>query len=177
MKKINLKTKIIIGVVIALMVIWGIDKFFDVFTLQNPIVLKFQSPIIKRYQNIKKLEKSKDKPKNNQILTPTPQARTEKEIIMAQKHGKVLWKIYGLESTWGRNDSCRLNNQGWAGFGVMNARQVVCYESFEKAAERAEYWLGNIMTKFNLDIQKSLCYYNTGKELVNCMYYQNYLSL
>lgn len=111
------------------------------------------------------------------IVTPTPTSapRSEKEIIDSKKHAEVLWKIYGLESTWGKNDGCRLNGKGYGGFGVMNEGQVICYPTFEKAVERAEYWL--ISLGVDKDLATALCTWNTGVKQPNCHYYQSYLSL
>ena len=92
---------------------------------------------------------------------------------MAQKHGEILWKIYGLETTWGKNDYCRPN--GYGGFGVMNAGKVVCYESFEKSVERAEYWLTK--NGVDKDLAVSLCLWNEGVARNDCPYYKNYLTL
>lgn len=128
---------------------------------------------IKRYPT-KKIQKSADKPSQTQILSPTIKVRSEKEIIMASKHGEILYKIWGLESSWGRNDGCRDEGK-FGGFGIMSEGKVMCYDTFEKSVERAEYWL----TKLGVDkdMAKALCLWNTGVVMVNCSYYQAFLTL
>lgn len=148
---------------------------------RTPVI--FQTPLM-----IKKL-----KPQTQKVISPVADDKTqtgakleankpvvvltEQEIVMKQPHGSVLWNIYMLESTRGKADWCRLNGKGWGGFGVMNENhKVACYETFEKAVERAEHWL----TKLNPDknLASALCQYNLGTpNLVNCNYYQDYLSL
>lgn len=151
---------------------------------QSPVI--FQTPLI-----IKEI-----KPQAQKVLTPeidsktqgsaklnanndiVATSKTEKEIVMAQPHGKVLWNIYDLESQRGETDYCRLNGKGWGGFGVKDGQkpvsQIVCYETFAKAAERAEYWFARLNP--DKDLATALCTWNTGKPEVNCHYYQNYLT-
>ena len=170
MKKINLKTKIIASLVVLFLFVWGLDKFFDVYTLRNPIQLKFQSPVIKRYQDTKKQEKSKDEPKKSNI-SPIP--KTDKEIINSYKHKEILWKIYGLESTWGRNDNCK--DQGkFNGYGYANQ----CFESFNEVTGKVNNWIEKRLIANSGNLTETLCYYNLGiAQQVNCFYYQSYLAL
>lgn len=100
---------------------------------------------------------------------------TDEDIIRANKHGDILWKIYGLETTWGKADYCRLNNLGFGGFGVLNAGKIVCYKTFSEAVERAEYWLVKNGVDDNLAV--ALCRWNIGINTSNCKYYQDYLAL
>ena len=144
--------------------------------IQSPVI--FQTPVI-----IKKLKPQaqlvspvvKDtKPSKKAEIKPNLPI-TEEELVKGMKHGEVLWKVYGLESTWGRNDYCRNNNLGFAGYGVLNEGAIVCYDSFKKATERAEYWL--VKNGVEKDIATALCTWNTGVRQPNCNYYQDYLSL
>lgn len=138
--------------------------------IQSPIVIKEKKPEI----IIKKI-----------IVTPTPtpaeQSRSEQDLILAQKHGKDLWRIYQLETQRGLTDYCRNNNKGWGGFGVMFDGEIVCYPTFEKAVERAEYWFAGFKPESNL--VDALCTWNLGHNVVNgkvvdhqnCGYYQKFL--
>ena len=152
--KINTVTKILILSFFILATGYLVQKFFQYWNFQSPVLIQIRLP----------------------TLTPTSKtskAKTEREIIMAQKHGEILWKIYGLETTWGKNDYCRPN--GYGGFGVMNTGQVVCYESFEKAVDRAEYWLTK--NGVDKDLAVSLCLWNEGVARNDCPYYKSYLTL
>lgn len=135
---------------------------------QSPIVLRV--PVyIREVKPVIKIQKVEVTP------TPTPVPKSERQIIDGTKHAEVLWKVYGLESTWGKADGCRINGQGYAGFGVMDSGKVVCYPTFEKAVERAEYWL--VKNGVDKDLATALCTWNTGVKQPNCQYYQSFLSL
>ena len=166
-KHTNTLTKIVALTIVFFFVFYAFDLFFDNFDARSPIL--FQWPVVKRYENRLKVE-----PLPTRKPTPKPtKPKTERELIMTKKHGEILWKIYGLESTWGKNDICRPTK--FAGFGVMNEEQVICYDTFEKAVDRAEYWLTNLGV--DKDLATALCTWNTGIRQPNCFYYQNYLSL
>ena len=151
-------------------VIYLITKFNN-WSVKHEII--WQSPIILRVPVYIKEVKPVIKIKTVEV-TPAPK-KTEKEIIDGTKHAEVLWKIYGLESTWGKNDGCRTNGEGFAGFGVMYEGKVICYPTFEKAVERAEHWL--VQLGVDKDLASALCTWNTGVKQPNCKYYQSYLSL
>jgi len=167
---------VIIGVVLVIiytiiMGLYFVSRWYDEnrVVFQKPVIIKIQTPI--------KIEK-RAKP-NNKKQAPRPQNKPkkqgEKEIVMSMPHGDVLWKIYQLETQRGKTDSCRLNNKGYAGFGVMVEGNVYCYPTFEKAVERAEYWFSKLHTG---SLASALCHWNTGVGgLDTCAYYQSYLSL
>ena len=160
-----------------------VSAWYDVNKVSFQLPIIFRSPIL--------IEKRKPiEIKVPVVVTPTPtppfrkegdsivpnkQTRSEYDIVMASNHGEVLWKIYMLESTRGKNDGCRNNRQGYAGFGVMYAGEVVCYPTFEKAVERANYWLTNLGVDKNL--ASALCMWNTGKPNTSCSYYQSFIDL
>lgn len=111
-----------------------------------------------------------------QVVITTPAPKTEKEIVYAEKHGSILWKIYFLESTLGEHDYCRNNGKGYGGFGVKSdSKTIACYKTFQEAADRAEYWFAKLEP--DKDLAKSLCMWNLGVPEVNCNYYQTYMSL
>lgn len=109
-----------------------------------------------------------------QTIKPTPMPLTEEQIVKQAKYGDELWNIYMLESTRGKNDGCRKSGQ-FGGFGVMSLGVPACYESFEKAVERASYWYEKI--RDNNDLATSVCIWNLGTKVNNCMYYQKFMSL
>lgn len=147
---------------------------------QSVIVLniKFQAPI--RIESPKAMiitPTSVPRPTNSVTLKNEPPMKplSDKEIVMTQKHGDVLWKIYALETSRGKNDICRNNGQGYGGYGVMSSGVVVCYPTFIQATERAEYWLSK--NGVDTDLAMALCLWNVGIATRNCDYYKNYLTL
>lgn len=153
---------------------YAICKWFDTnrVVFKAPIVIKLQAPI-----TVKKRVKpnAKSKKKAGVVKKVMAVEKSEYEIVMAQKHGAILWNIYQLESGRGGKDVCRLNNNGYGGFGVMVDGQVYCYPTFTKAAQRASYWFDKL---YNDTLVEALCEWNTGVAgQVNCHYYQSYLSL
>lgn len=162
----------VIGMFLAFM---NISKWYDEnkVSFQYPVIIKFQAPvkIEKRVKEVKKLTQMPVEAKKKEV-----KPRTEFEIVTNTKYGDILWNIYQLESQRGLTDGCRLKGGGYGGFGVMDGSEVVCYPTFEKAVERASYWLGKLEPEKNL--VSALCAWNLGtKGLVNCHYYQDYISL
>lgn len=164
---------ILLGLVGTLMVLDLACRNITEFTnshkiIRQPILrIKIQWPYRIEAIDTKTATKSAVGSKNAVILAPTPVVRTDKEIIMANRHGEILYKIWGLESSWGRNDGCRDEGK-FGGFGVMSSGEVVCYESFEKSVERADYWLTKLGVDKDLD--KALCQWNTGTAQSMCNY-------
>lgn len=177
----NMQNKIVLYLtttfIFFILGLYGLTRF-NSWSKTHQII--WQSPIILRtpvyIQTLPPLEPSVIKvstPSATPIASPIP--KTEKQLILAMKHGEILWKIYGLESTWGKNDGCRNNKRGYGGFGVMSGGKVVCYPTFEQAVNRAEHWL--VKMNVDKDLATALCTWNTGIKQPNCMYYQKYLSL
>ena len=103
------------------------------------------------------------------VIDSAPKApQTEEQIVKSQKHGDILWKIYFLESTHGKNDACRKSGK-FGGFGVMNDKNTpACYDTFQLAADRAEYWFAKALEGHTL--AEALCIWNTGKVQPMCNY-------
>lgn len=99
---------------------------------------------------------------------------TEEEIVKGAKNGEILWNIYMLESTRGKNDACRSKGQ-FGGFGVMGANGPQCYGSFQEAVNRAAYWYEKVSVGNTLD--QSLCIWNQGTKMNSCHYSVTYHSL
>ena len=150
-------------------VVW----FFSSYSLRSPIL--FQSPIV-RISDLRIVKNAHQSPKKAG-QDEKAKSLSEKEIVLAVKHGEILWNIYQLESGRGKNDSCRNTGRGFAGFGVLeNGGKIVCYDSFEKAVERASFWLGQLHPEQGLD--EALCAYNTGvRGLMECEYSNKYHNL
>lgn len=122
------------------------------------------------------------------VVTPTPTPEiegrggkmtnlgvTEYDLVMKQPHGDTLWKIYQLETQRGLTDYCRIRGEGYGGFGVMTGGEVVCYPTFEKAVERANYWYEQILIG-RTQVQ-ALCKWSGHGEVNSCEYYNNFKSI
>lgn len=140
--------------------------------IQSPIVVKAQPVIIWREQT--KPQSAKEAIKPEQVVTPTPTAHIsgEEAVVKAQRDGEILWKIYHLETNRGKQDYCRINGTGAAGFGVKSSGIVVCYPDFETAVDRAQYWWSEISATRTLD--EALCKWSGHGDVQSCEYSVNF---
>ena len=122
--------------------------------------------------------------------TPTPYIDPEdrpsdEKIIRGKKNGDILWRVYTLESSAGKNDGCRLLGK-YNGFGYrQNTREHACFDYFEEVAYYVDNWFEEKLQTYS--IAESLCGYNLGFQsphLKECVagskeypYYKNYLSI
>jgi hypothetical protein len=89
---------------------------------------------------------------------------------------EIVRKIYILESSGGKHDSCkRLGKANGYGLGIYKGRHD-CYDSHEEVTAKVEEWFRKRKDE-GLDLPKSLCYYNTGKKINNCGYYEKFKKL
>lgn len=149
--------------------------FFQNFYIQSPIVVTTRCAICAKPTPTPVIK----------VITPTPtkkvegkgekmkiSATSEYDLIMKQKHGDTLWKIYALETSRGKNDYCRIKGNGFGGFGVMSSGEVVCYPTFEKAVERANYWYEQILS--GRTQAQALCKWSGYGETSSCEYVTNF---
>jgi len=172
-----MKKNIIIGVAIALAFIFN-GWFWHTHFIQSPIKkIEFQCVICKgriipdttvpKKPIVVPLVKAKE-------LKTTSTPLTEEQIVRRANYGDILWNIYMLETTRGKNDGCRREGK-WGGFGVMSNGSPACYDTFKQAVERASYWYGKIREGNTLD--ESLCIWNLGTKVSSCHYSRNYHTL
>jgi hypothetical protein len=82
-KKLNLKTKILIFLILFFLFEYINYKFWNNYTVQSPILIKFQSPIIKKNKTSDNKQTNNTplkSPKNGQILSVLGKVREEKEF-------------------------------------------------------------------------------------------------
>lgn len=105
-----------------------------------------------------------------------PSNENEAEIINSQKHAAVIWRIYELESTFGRKDNCR--EKGLVnGFGfAVNTSGTRCYTSFAEVVKDVNNWIDDKYSN-GWDISTMVCYYNRGVKSTDCPYAKNFLSI
>lgn len=139
----------------------------------NPIVItELQEP--RSLSDIQATQEAKLIPEDNKTAGESGQTKSEKDIVMEQKDGKLLWAMYQLETQRGKTDSCRNNNRGYGGWGVKDRGSIVCYETFEKAVARAQYWLSK--NKQGSTLAQALCRWSGHGNVNDCMYYRNALA-
>ena len=171
-KRIAVLLAVVVLGALCFLAFYNVSKWYDANQVMFQSPIKIQSPILIKPRVAKKLTVVPVEAKKKEVVV-----RSEFEIITNTKYGDILWKIYQLETQRGKTDICRAKGNGYGGFGVMdNDGQIVCYPTFEKAVERASYWLGQLHPE--KDLCSALCQYNLGiPNLKNCNYYQNYISL
>ncbi|HZE87075.1 MAG TPA: hypothetical protein VE090_02595 [Methylomirabilota bacterium] len=104
--------------------------------------------------------------------TPTP---TDEQMIKALPHGDLVWKTYGHESTFGKNDACK--NQGlYNGFGyAQSSSGYQCFSSLREVATKVSDWfISHLQT---MTVRQALCFYNTGKFMDECDYAEYTLAI
>jgi len=146
--------------------------FWNTYYVQIPWVITLR-PLILPRKGQTKVESPKTK-----IFEPTKapvKPLTDKELIMSKKNGAILWKVYGLESTWGKNDLCKRDGTV-NGFGYgQNYSVWNCFDSLETVVNKVDAWFETKLKTYSLS--ESLCLYNSGNVTKSCDYYKNYLTL
>lgn len=124
------------------------------------------------------LETDKPTASTSATVSPTPTEtpmRSDQAYIMTKKHADILWRIYGLESSYGRNDGCKAHG-GFNGFGfAQNTSTWNCFDSFTEVVDRVDTWLDRELATKTL--AQSLCIYNQGIDESTCPYAQHFLGL
>lgn len=91
---------------------------------------------------------------------------TDLDMIAKSKHPVTILKIYGLESSFGKNDGCKRDGK-FNGFGFGQNKYVWnCFDSFQEVVDKVDAWL----TTRDLE---NYCLYNVGTRTPNCVYAQN----
>lgn len=139
----------------------------------NPIVItELEEP--RSLSDIQATQEAKIIPEDNKTAGDSGKVRSEKDIVMEQKDGKLLWAMYQLETQRGKTDFCRNNDRGYGGWGVKDRGSIVCYATFKKATERAQYWLTK--NKQNSTLAQALCRWSGHGNVNDCTYYRNAVS-
>lgn len=94
---------------------------------------------------------------------------------------KMVDGIHVLESSRGKARSglhayCRgLGKSNEYGYGGM--AKLICFADENEARARVSDWVNRHLDRFHGDVGRTLCWYNLGKDLTTCPYYENYLRL
>lgn len=190
----------VLGGIFTLFVL--ISSFYDkhAFRFQTPIIIQTPVVMYDRQAVIKEEVDSKVKallptptltpkpteppkylnfnlvPKAYASFKERPYNPGEAEIINSQKHAKVIWRIYMLESTFGKQDGCK--DQGMVnGFGfAIHSSGTRCYSNFADVVADVNAWIDE---KYNAgwSLGTILCYYNRGLKVNDCPYEQKFFSI
>ena len=135
---------------------YGVYSFFTTFGIQTPIIV--QSPIFRLHPEV--------------LISPLASKSAKLGTFDV---GKIADKIYTLESSGGKNDSCR--NLGlYNGYGYrQNSFEWICYKSHEEVRQHVINWLTQNIKDGN--IEQALCLYNKGLNQTGCTYAMNFKSL
>lgn len=108
------------------------------------------------------------------LLSPTPTPLSDRDIINKYPHADIVYRIYGLESSFGKEPFLYCQRQGklnTMGYNVLNHQ---CFASFEEQVKTVSEWVDRHQT---MSLGKLLCTYNKGEADASCDYAQNFLSL
>lgn len=96
---------------------------------------------------------------------------SESKILGRHDIQLIVSRVYRLESSGGKNDSCRAKGT-YNGYGFAPG---TCYKTHEIVEAKVTDWFNTKLQ--TLDLPTALCYYNIGYKVSDCTYYQNYLKL
>lgn len=89
--------------------------------------------------------------------------------------GDILPKIYQLESSSGKNDSCKQKGK-FNGYGFMQSTFYwECFDSKEEVEKKVAGWFEEKLQTYTL--AESVCLYNTGRATSDCPYYQKFKTI
>lgn len=89
---------------------------------------------------------------------------------------EIVKKVYRLESSGGKNDSCKIPGKvNGYGFGVYGGKSP-CFDSHEEVTALVEDWFQKRLDR-GMTVGQAACLYNTGTASDDCPYYQKFLSL
>jgi hypothetical protein len=145
----------------------GIYLMIVLFSIVKPTAMATDQPIISPL------------PDNYKVVSPTPtpttKPLTDYELIHSLPYGEIVWKVYRLESSAGKNDKCKEKGK-FNGFGYgQNTFVWNCFDSLEIVAKKVSKWFEKHL--FDKTIEEALCYYNIGKITKTCTYLEKYNEL
>ncbi len=183
--KMKIKTKLVM-ILLGLAVITGLTTYglYKVNQFFNSNVIKFQSPV-RLYKPIwveDRVPPAHEGEVQAAVVetpaAPAPQVARETPPVPQPKLGieKVVARVYMLESSGGKNDSCvkqgKFNGYGYA----QSTFTWNCYATHAEVTGLVVKWFEQKMAA-GMNLSTALCYYNTGHKVADCPYYQNFLKL
>lgn len=104
--------------------------------------------------------------------------KTDIEVIEQYHLSPAIKTIYFLESTSGKNDSCKESGK-FNGYGYrQNSFENKCYDTFEQVTEKVNDWLEERLSMNGNDLVEAICLYNKGVQgLQVCDYSVNFMGV
>jgi len=136
--------------ILASIIIWSFNVY-SFFELKKAI----EAPIIIKETKTIKIEIIKE------IERPIP-------LILSE----ILDKVFTLESSRGLHDSCQRQGK-YNGYGYNQNK--TCFDTQEEARQVVGKWFEKHLTTKSLST--SLCYYQSGKIMNDCRYYQEFKNI
>lgn len=105
------------------------------------------------------------------VLTPFEQ---EKAYIYTKPHADVIYRIWGLESSFGKQPFLYCTRKGLVsdmGYNVLNHE---CFDSFQQEVDTVNRWIDQHQ---DLSLGKLLCTYNEGRDKQACTYSNDFMTL
>ncbi len=117
---------------------------------------------------------------NTVTFVSTVEAETPEKVeevkIEVLNVKEIVEKVYRLESSRGKNDSCKVPGKV-NGFGYATyAGKAPCFNSHDEIKTIVEGWFQDKMDR-GMTVGQATCLYNTGTAIDDCPYYQKFLSL
>ena len=154
--------------------LWIRKKTWDSILLINLATLSLLIPLeLKRNNDLQNSFPTQVYAQVKPTATPTP-TPTDKDIIFSQKHGDIIYRIWGLETSFSKQPFLFCSRKGLRndfGFNVLNKQ---CFNSFSDEVQAVEGW---IEQHEGLSLGKMLCIYNKGLSQKDCNYAENFLNL
>jgi hypothetical protein len=101
-------------------------------------------------------------------------SQTMKEAILRSEFPDIIMRIWGLETSFGKNPSLTCIAKGQTnelGFGI-HERGHMCFDSYDEQVEAVTAWLKKYLPKYK--IAATMCLYNKGVTITDCPYWENY---
>lgn len=118
-------------------------------------------------------------PQGEEISSKPPTTPKAVKASSHQDKEQLAHAIHGLESSYGKNDGCKRDGQGFNGYGYGQNKakgKWTCFSSPEEAKAAVINWI-NKHQDMEFSTPTLLCYYNTGHKVNDCPYYQDYKQL
>lgn len=99
----------------------------------------------------------------------------DKSLVATLPLSEIVRRIYQLESSGGKNDSCHkhgLHND--FGLGIYGNHED-CYQTTDEVRIKVENWFAEKMKEHTL--KESLCLYNRGIITEDCKYIDKFYSI
>ena len=113
---------------------------------------------------------------SKQYAVPTLAPHTVQEnLILSKTHGDILFRIWTLESTRGKNGRIECEAKGKVNDFGFDVSDHVCFKDFNTELNAVNAWFDNELRDHSLS--NALCVYNQGIDESNCTYAKNFMGI